>query len=423
MANVYKRKANTSPEMPSKRSKTNSKAPPPFASVNAPVDPSTGQRMAFPGLDDDGMFYGPASNGLDYLRMVRSQAKLVPSLLTAIKPSDSIEAESLRSTHPNPRPEGLNYDDTLPYDEEDDGDDITGECEDDAEQSGDASTARSAPTAQSAYHTSLLSRFHSLRARMRAPSLAQAPPPVPSKPRWLQWRHNLCYTQPTLSTLANMTTEDTLFALGVLSRYYMAKRKEIGSITGAWAWVLLARLDDVGTMQTSTVGRVREIGKKAVQTVKAMRRAEHEYGDEDDEDWGDGRDLEGDCENEQEESNGDGGAKIAEDVRNGLFANAQAAEGPRAGAEEMTAQADQGDLGNPDTGAGGAQSLESARESLLRRMNEGDALEVIQSSDEEGEVEEETPWPSTLMTLDLIITVIGEVYGQRDLLEGRMAWP
>ena len=39
------------------------------------LDPTYGQRGAFPGLDncnsDDELFYGPASDGLEYLRMVR----------------------------------------------------------------------------------------------------------------------------------------------------------------------------------------------------------------------------------------------------------------------------------------------------------------------------------------------------------------
>ena len=42
------------------------------------LDPTYGQRGAFPGLDDDHrgaaedtLFYGPASDGLEYLRMVR----------------------------------------------------------------------------------------------------------------------------------------------------------------------------------------------------------------------------------------------------------------------------------------------------------------------------------------------------------------
>ena len=40
------------------------------------VDPTYGQRGAFPGLDndkneDEALFYGPAGDGLEYLRMVR----------------------------------------------------------------------------------------------------------------------------------------------------------------------------------------------------------------------------------------------------------------------------------------------------------------------------------------------------------------
>ena len=39
------------------------------------LDPTYGQRGAFPSLDDtnndDGLFYGPAGDGIEYLRMVR----------------------------------------------------------------------------------------------------------------------------------------------------------------------------------------------------------------------------------------------------------------------------------------------------------------------------------------------------------------
>lgn len=42
--------------------------------VQARVDPTYGQRGVFPGLEDDDndeLFYGPPSDGLEYLRMVR----------------------------------------------------------------------------------------------------------------------------------------------------------------------------------------------------------------------------------------------------------------------------------------------------------------------------------------------------------------
>ena len=49
------------------------------SSANQPqTDPTYGQKGAFPGLDhslsgddDDALFYGPANDGLEYLRMVR----------------------------------------------------------------------------------------------------------------------------------------------------------------------------------------------------------------------------------------------------------------------------------------------------------------------------------------------------------------
>lgn len=46
-----------------------------YSPSQAQVDPTYGQRGAFPGLDDvtseADLFYGPASDGLEYLRMVR----------------------------------------------------------------------------------------------------------------------------------------------------------------------------------------------------------------------------------------------------------------------------------------------------------------------------------------------------------------
>jgi hypothetical protein len=45
----------------------------PFSKEQPKSDPIYGQKGAFPGLDDndDELFYGPPSDGLEYLRMVR----------------------------------------------------------------------------------------------------------------------------------------------------------------------------------------------------------------------------------------------------------------------------------------------------------------------------------------------------------------
>ncbi|KAF8453899.1 hypothetical protein BDZ91DRAFT_853132 [Kalaharituber pfeilii] len=57
----------------------------PFKAARGYIDPTTGQRGAFPGFEDSGddFFCGPALDGMDYLRMVRSEARGVPSLLVA----------------------------------------------------------------------------------------------------------------------------------------------------------------------------------------------------------------------------------------------------------------------------------------------------------------------------------------------------
>ena len=58
----------------SRRNKLDASAELPTSSPSR-IDPTYGQRGAFPGLDgsdnDDTLFYGPASDGLEYLRMVR----------------------------------------------------------------------------------------------------------------------------------------------------------------------------------------------------------------------------------------------------------------------------------------------------------------------------------------------------------------
>lgn len=60
-----------------KRSRKNDNDDDVQSSAQSRIDPTYGQRGAFPGLDDgptnveDGLFYGPANDGLEYLRMVR----------------------------------------------------------------------------------------------------------------------------------------------------------------------------------------------------------------------------------------------------------------------------------------------------------------------------------------------------------------
>jgi len=58
--------------------------------------------------------------------------------------------------------------------------------------------------------------------------------------------------------------------------------------------------------------------------------------------------------------------------------------------------------------AGGSE-LDLAKAKILGKLDEADQKEEI-------------PDANTLATLDLIITVAGEFYGQRDLLQSRLSW-
>ncbi|KAL8971991.1 MAG: hypothetical protein Q9197_002984 [Variospora fuerteventurae] len=118
------------------------------ATSKAQVDPTYGQRSAFPGLDDpveeDVLFYGPASDGLEYLRMVRSEAKGVPNLLTATKPD---EENDLYQDYPQAYySDGAYVAASLPSAP---GNDTRLDADDDVEP-------------QEAYYTSLLTHFHAL---------------------------------------------------------------------------------------------------------------------------------------------------------------------------------------------------------------------------------------------------------------------
>ena len=70
-----------------------------FEASRGYIDASTGQRGAFPGLEnyaDD--FFGPPMDGIDYLRMVRCVA--VPSYLHAPPPSNTAQIRSQRRPRP-----------------------------------------------------------------------------------------------------------------------------------------------------------------------------------------------------------------------------------------------------------------------------------------------------------------------------------
>ncbi|KAL8722079.1 MAG: hypothetical protein Q9225_001366 [Loekoesia sp. 1 TL-2023] len=432
-----------------------------YSTSQAQVDLTYGQRGAFPGLDDvtseADLFYGPASDGLEYLRMVRSEAKGVPNLLTAPRRHATEEQENLYEDYPQ-----AYYDDgayvAIPSSS------IPPHTAVNETQDLDP---------QETYYASLLDQFHTLSSFLRSPSSApSAPSPstittaatLNAAPR-KKWRTSLLYTPPTTSLLAQLSQDAVIDGIAALERFLDWRMLERGESVGAWAWGLLARCREVGMMGSEEVGVIRELGKKAKGMVRELMaglgrgadavaedESEGEEGDEETEETGYASEnvVEGLVSVASDPANGGGGDLQPE---NGLpqssLANDEAAassEGQKDSDENDMAEAQmrllatlQGDdssspVKNPPTpvedGTKGThqpnndksplQPTSSAQiSSSLPQDTESDMNPQSDAADQDDSIPLTT---RITATLDMIVTIVGEEYGQRDLLGGRLVW-
>ncbi|PYI30317.1 hypothetical protein BP00DRAFT_436948 [Aspergillus indologenus CBS 114.80] len=361
--------------------------------------PVYGQKSAFPGLDtggDDELFYGPAEDGLEYLRMVRSTATT-----TAVTATTTLTTTTTTTTSPPPLREGI-YQDGVYF------------VPTNASQPPTTGPSASAPPAshpqqpadmeilpaQSTYYTLLHHRFRLLRSILKC-----TPPPAAiaaldhdhpiSLPRHArnarrEWRRLLLAVDPQTVQLACMDMESVLGVLGIMARV-MSENVRSGDEAkvrriAAWAWGLLARCREVGQLGTEEVGEIRDLGKRAVRVLGRMREVEVEVedgrkgggggGEDEDEEEGEG-DVEGEAEAEAEgEGEGEGSA-TGNEVEVDL--------------EMRDADAHANAHADADADANG-NSAASEVALQIRAM------------------------------LDMVITVVGEYYGQRDLLQAREFW-
>ncbi|KAL8924830.1 MAG: hypothetical protein Q9172_002494 [Xanthocarpia lactea] len=441
-------------------------------STMAQVDPTYGQRSAFPGLDslasEDDYFYGPAEDGLEYLRMVRSEAKGVPNLLTSAR----IEGEDLYQDYPQ------------------------GYCED------GAYTAIPRPLAhettkieeedldpQEAYYASLQAQYRSLRT-----ALNNSLPPVASSQSTTGmatklndgassriWRMTILYTKPTSMLLSQLDQDTVVAGIAALERHIAWKTLEKESYMGAWAWCLLARCREVGMMGSEEVGVIRDLGKKArgmLRLLSAGLGGGQETQNEENE---------GQCEGEEDElgekdmvrkREDDGREDVRGDDRNGVkvvdtvaptegIAIHKDREGRQStGSAHDVLNSDDANLSgrNPSVsvlenhGLPAIDDNETAetQQRLLTNLLQTDRPPLQDAPTTSNDSFPPSPrqtdpksgnQTSVLIphvgltsnnrlspvnpvplatritaTLDMIITIVGEAYGQRDLLEGRMVW-
>jgi len=178
---------------------------------------------------------------------------------------------------------------------------------------------------------------------------------------YAEWTRLLKTTAPLPVQVRSMDQDSAFALLAMIRRMYLARGKDLEKVTSAWVWSLLARLDDVGTMNNDQVFELRELGKKAVLVQLS-------------------------------------------------FTDAAAAQQLEAVAADEKAKA----AGRPE--------ITITEEDLDQRNNDAAQTSTDHIDDESDVKGISHARQNTLASLDIIITVIGEAFGQRDLLEFRRMW-
>lgn len=215
-----------------------------------------------------------------------------------------------------------------------------------------------------------------------------------------EWRRLVLAVDPQMVQLACMDVDSVLGVLGIMARL-MSENFRSGDVErvrriGAWAWGLLGKCREVGQLGTEEVGEIRDLGKRAVKILQKMN----------------------------------------EDERNKL-----AMRGVSSEHEQVAWEVEDTGRSTADVFGRGAQiaesdagELEAAKSRLQARLHSEDPdLETgsddpqpeITAADAEtaGNTEGKTALAKqTHAMLDMIITVVGEFYGQRDLLRAREVW-
>lgn len=340
--------------------------------------------------------------------------------------------------------------------------DMQMEEDSDTEGRDAAATAAAQKALQQSYFSTLISQFQALR------DLLHADPPHelvaaldrehgsfvgdfgPRSKTFAVWNHRIRYTDPHPVQIAAMDKRNALKVLRiVLGGKFIRRGHELRERTSRWIWALLARLPDRGEMDYTEVGWVRELGKRAVLMMVSIAQMDALRDRVDD-------DLEGDDSPGSE----DGEEGILEEVvvddqdepsaeqhiqngpseqpGNGIAVTNTAAAptiGPDGAPDdgEIDMDLDDGEVSDASSTARDTQAdIAAAKTRLLQKLGcaEQDSNPAVEPAaaglvqeEEDAALEKARVQANTRATLNMILTVAGELYGQRDLLEFRDPFP
>ena len=324
-----------------------------------------------------------------------------------------------------------------------------------------------------AYFDSILTRFETLHTQ-----LAQIPPPEVIRrlgkdnpthvgklntefARW--WRWKMRTVDPLPVQIACMEKSTVLRLLGLLTGGTLLKKgAEVEVGVSRWVWGLLARLPERGELTSEEIGIIRELGKKAVlvgmglredrQWDEGIKDVEAGYEDEDEDEEEQSYNNEEDVPLDLDEDLVDAGMDdtILKSTATSQQIGPQLPESAHRRSEheraisfeaqqaEMPISKGKDDLGhqklltsNSATGDEGVlHDFAAVKARILAKLNEPGADEPDQvDTDLIQDIADSHPWLrsevskwNTRATVDMIITVAGEIFGQRDLLEFRSIW-
>ena len=294
--------------------------------------------------------------------------------------------------------------------------------------------------AQEAYYEALVKRFKKVRQTLSSaptsttPSTA-LPDGLRQTARREQWIYCFKHTQPAAKGVARASQDDVMRALYRLEAVF-TKRTLANNITGsnisAWVWALLARCRDVGQMNSHQISVLRDLSKTALAVGHKLGRNDTHEEEEIEKEDGDG---------EEEDSSGDEADEdITSEGDTATDANGALSEDGEIEDRIEDAHAENGINGTHGTRGVGQQEeqeegeiseadearLEQSRQALLDRLAQPDAASNADSMGDEiediKELNPEEPKKRALASIDILVTLVGEVFGQRDLLDRRDVW-
>ena len=382
----------------------------------------------------------------------RSEAKTVPNLLVApVSPTVESKKEELYADYPQgyysdgaytaiPHPQSISRQKPT-----------TGAQQEDQDKD-----------AQEAYYASLAARFTALSEILKTSPPRSAP--STTDVYYLEWKGRrlwlgkLLYTAPTMVLLAHLTQESVLCGIRAVGSLLIPKHLngERSKIIGAWAWGLLGRCREVGQMSSEEVGVLRKVGKQAVWLLRRISAGEIIGGgkDEVDADVGeedgegeDGEEEEGEEEEEDGDGDGDGEKHSVEDGADSTdILDADDGYSPSIDPILPSTLRQNGNSNAHPPATVPDTDIEKAKQRLLSTLTNSKTQPDSTDTNANNEDGVRSPKPASPLTemrtdggghetdsvvdikstihatLDMLVTVIGEFYGQRDLLDGRLLW-